>query len=278
MSSPAEAGKWGLERCRKCGLVFTNPRPSDSVLNSFYSTPGYKPHEAEGLQSRAVISYLLSRIDFHHPGLSGSGEFLDFGCGGGALLAEAARLGWRVQGYDVSPQAVRTCLAKGLAVQGDLSRIPSPMDAILMCHCLEHASDFSATIGAVVRALKPDTGRLFVAVPNARSLRAILSPPVLSRHAGVNERYAAFPIHLSHFSARTLKQLLGRYGLDCMAEETYAFGIDSYFRSADNVAPAEPVSAAVTRRPSSRVKASIKSIFFGAGLGENLLCVFQRRR
>lgn len=276
MSSSVETKRWGLENCRKCGLVYTNPRPSDSVLVTFYSTPGYKPHDAEGSQNRATISYLLSRINHHHPGLNSSGEFLDFGCGGGALLEESARLGWRVSGYEISPQAIQTCQAKGLNVQGDLSQIPSQMDAILMCHCLEHVSDFSGTLTAVARALKPDTGRLFVAVPNARSLRAILSPGWLSQHAGVNERYCAFPIHLSHFSRHSLKQLLANYGLECVALETYAFGIDSYFRSWDDIGSSMPGSTAIKRRKSSEIKRLVKSVFFGAGWGENLLGVFRR--
>jgi SAM-dependent methyltransferase len=248
------------------------------VLDAFYSAPGYKPHEAEGSQSRAAISYLLSRIDFYHPELDSSGEFLDFGCGGGALLEEAARLGWSVHGYDVSPQAIQACQRKGLDVEGKLARVSSPMDAILMCHCLEHVSDLGGTLTVVVRALKPDTGRLFVAVPNARSLRAIFSPPVLSRHAGVNERFSAFPIHLSYFSAQSLKQLLASHGLECTAQETYAFGIDSYFRAWDDAGSTEPGSAVVNKRRSSAIKRLIKSVFFGAGLGENLLFIFRRCR
>jgi SAM-dependent methyltransferase len=273
-----EAARWGLERCRECGLVFTNPRPSDAVLETFYSTPGYKPHEGGESQASATIFYLLARIALHHPGLNSSGTFLDFGCGGGALLGEAARLGWRVNGYDISPQAIQTCRAKGLEVQGDLSRIPSSMDAILMCHSLEHISDFTGTLTAVVQALRPDTGRLFVAVPNARSLRAILSPPMLSRYAGVNERYSAFPIHLSYFSARSLKRLLAGYGLECVAQETYAFGIDSYFRVWDDIKSGGPASAEVNKHRSSAIKRRIKSAFFGSGLGENLLGIYRRRR
>lgn len=276
LSSSVEAEKWGLERCRECGLVFNNPRPSDAVLNTFYSTPGYKPHDGGTFQS-PTISYLLSRIELHHPGLNSSGEFLDFGCGGGALLSEAVRLGWSVNGYDISPVAIQACRVKGLAVQADIARIPSPMDAILMCHSLEHVSDFSGTLTAVVRALKPDTGRLFVAVPNARSLRAILSPWVLSRHAGVNERYAAFPIHLSHFTARSLKQLLASYGLECTAMETYAFGIDSYFRIWDDTGSTESAPAVVKQHRNSAIKRLVKSAFFGTGLGENLLGIFRRR-
>jgi SAM-dependent methyltransferase len=276
LRSSAEAVKWGLERCRACGLIFTNPRPSDAVLNAFYSTPGYKPHEG-GLSQSSATAYLLSRIEHHHPGLNTSGEFLDFGCGGGALLREAARLGWQVYGYDVSPRAIEACQANGLAVQGDISQIPSPIDAIFMCHSLEHVSDFNGTLTAVVRALKPDTGRLFIAVPNARSLRAILSPQVLSRYAGVNERYAAFPIHLSHFTARSLIQLMASYGLECTALETYAFGIDSYFRSWDDTGSTESASSVVKQSRKSAIKQLVKSAFFGAGLGDNLLGIFRRR-
>src|SRR5215467_6364001 len=58
-------GGWGLERCRNCGLAFTNPRPSEDLLERFYSADGYAPHTNE-FQTRGVIDYMISRMEHYH--------------------------------------------------------------------------------------------------------------------------------------------------------------------------------------------------------------------
>ncbi len=268
-------GAWGLQRCRECGFVFVNPRPSDALLSQFYSDTGYKPHNADG-QSRATVNHLLSRIERHRPGLDSSGHFLDFGCGGGSFLRAAAQRGWNCSGYDVSAHAAESCQAQGLRVTNNLASIEEPCDAILMCQSLEHVSDFDTSLTTLHRILRPRTGRLFVAVPNSISLRAVLSPPLLSQFLSVEERYCAFPIHLSYFTQKTLTHLLARYGFARIAMETYAFGIDSYFRSEYSCGDSPHKKRAGDRdnRFTRAAKQMIKSVFMGAGLGENLLGVF----
>jgi len=273
-------GSWGLEHCRTCDLVFTNPRPSENLLSRFYSADGYTPHQSD-YNSRRLVAYFASRMEHYQPALKSSGHFLDYGCGGGSLLAECVARNWCASGYDVALPAVRACRARGLDVTNNPGSLPSPVDAIMMCHSLEHVSRVEEPLATFARILKRDTGRLFIAVPNARSLRAFLSPPLMTRLVGAEERYQAFPIHLSHFSRKSLRRLLARHGFECVAVDTYSFGIDAYFRESSSPPPA-PVERAADPRPVSQsglkadVKRVIKGVFMGAGLGENLFGVFRR--
>jgi SAM-dependent methyltransferase len=261
-------GEWCLERCEGCRLVFTNPRRTEDLLVRFYASK-YTPHESDG-QNTLVVRRLLLRIEHHFPNLHHSGLFLDFGCGGGSLLRDAAKRGWKVCGYDVATPALGSCRAQGLQVTNDVAALPQRVDAVLMSQALGQVSHFEELFSVLRNRLAPVTGR-FIAVPNARSLRALLSPPLLSRFAGVEDRYHAFPIHLSHFSRKSLERLLTGYGFECLAMQTYAFGIDSYLRS--------DFSPTVTREHSNesegttpqaalekRAKQLIKSVFMGAGL------------
>jgi len=178
-------GEYGLERCLDCGLVFTNPRPTENHLAEFYSRPGYQPHEA-GAQDTSAVRHLLHRINYYQPGLRSGGRFLDYGCGGGTLLAAATEKFSRVSGFDLSPEAVKSCRATGIQATTISMEIPVPVDAMLLCQCLEHVSDYDGLFQTIRRILRPGSGRIFIAVPNARGLRAVLSPHVLTRFAGAN--------------------------------------------------------------------------------------------
>jgi SAM-dependent methyltransferase len=275
-------GEYGLERCLDCSLIFTNPRPTENHLDAYYSRPGYSPHET-GAQDTSAVRHLLRRIDFYQPGLRSEGRFLDYGCGGGTLLAAATQTFSHVNGFDLSPEAVKSCRATGIQATTNPLEIPAPIDAMLLCQCLEHVSDFDGLFQTIRRILRPGSGRIFIAVPNARGLRAVLSPHVLTRLAGANERYTAFPIHLSHFTRKSLKRLFSGQGFRCLAMETYAFGIDSYFRSSDR--EAVPRLSRANSCPEGNIwkarrgfkrdlKQAIKTGYNRAGLGENLLGIF----
>lgn len=102
-------------------------------------------------------------------------DVLDFGCGGGALLALLAPLGPRsLTGIDVDPHSVamaRTRLdalqlhdAPRLLVAGDPGRIDLPdhsMDAIFCFDTVEHVLDYERIIREWRRVLRRD-GRIFI--------------------------------------------------------------------------------------------------------------------
>jgi 2-polyprenyl-3-methyl-5-hydroxy-6-metoxy-1,4-benzoquinol methylase len=100
---------------------------------------------------------------------------LDYGAGGGSFLLDARSRGWDVRGFEPGRRGVQTCCGAGLDVTDDLSELPSgAFGVVTMHHVLEHIADPAVALRDVRRLLAPG-GRLFVEVPNARSLRARLS-------------------------------------------------------------------------------------------------------
>lgn len=264
----------GLCRCGDCGLVFVNPRPARSLLDAFYSGDDYVCHGAQA-GSSITANFLLEVARQHgpYPGR----RFLDFGCGGGFLLAAAREAGWSATGFDVGERAVATCLAKGLSVVQDLKQLKrASFDVIFLNHVFEHIAEQQDVLWECHRLLATG-GKLFIVVPNVAGLRARLSTALLSRYFDVDERHRAFPIHLFYFSPSTLTSTLQKAGFHVTAVETFGLGVEELFlsrqrNSARNV-PRHPLPQPPSKR--SRFRQIAKKAFFGAKLGENLLAVAQ---
>lgn len=268
-------GKLGLARCVDCELVFVNPRPSSGLLNAFYKSERYVCHKLDDPESMlAKADYVLGRLEHHQPG---KGVLLDFGCGSGWLIDRAKQRGWDAVGFDVGDSALTHCRDRGLPVVSSLDRIADEScDAIVLHHVLEHVERFDELFDVLGRMLKPG-GKLFVEVPNADSLRARLSPPAFSRHLAADERYRAFPIHLSYFSGANLARLMERFGFAASAVETYGFGLDEYFYNPDSEHTAYAGLRTKGRSPLFRpLRAVIKRALYGLRLGENVLVIAER--
>lgn len=121
--------------------------------------------------------------------VSPSKAVLDFGCGSGRYLLRLRGRVARAVGFDVSPAALRTMRDRGrdwpeLSVIGpeaealdDHIHTHGSVDLVLclfgvLGHITEHGARAEALL-RMRRALKPDTGRLLISVPNqARRFRA----------------------------------------------------------------------------------------------------------
>jgi len=271
----------GLSSCRICGFIFTNPRPNQELLNLFYSGDDYGCHEAnKSNEALRTAELLLEFVEGSGPQLSQK-SLLDFGCGGGFLLEHAARLGWDTVGFDVGARALRTCRQQGLKVTDDLADFQNgSFGAIIMNHVFEHVGDPVGLLFRLRQLLRHD-GRLLIRVPNVVSLRARLSPRLLSRKFGFDERYRAFPIHLSYFNKATLCRLLDKADYEIAATRTVGLGLDEmvvgrqqYRKLPVQTNPVAP--SRYTARP--RWRKVIKAAFFGAGLGEYLQVVAHPKR
>ena len=286
-------GAFGVTSCARCAFAFVNPRPSEALLGEFYGGPDYAPHDelaTDTLDSRT--DRVLAIAAEHTAGR----RLLDFGCGAGVLLRGAARAGWHATGYDVGPAAIASCRRQGLTATGDLGALPREgFDAIVLHHVLEHVTDHQLTLG-VVRALLAPGGCALIECPNVGSLRARASLPVLSRYARFDERYRAFPIHLSYFTPRTLADLLARHGFAVERSVTWGFGIDEMLRdpswplpgslAPDPLTLSECSQASTSRRaPSPRKRSPLKQLarrvatrlILDTGLGENIMVVARAR-
>jgi 2-polyprenyl-3-methyl-5-hydroxy-6-metoxy-1,4-benzoquinol methylase len=208
------SGLWfAVVQCQRCGLCFTNPRPTRSSIDRFYP-PEYAPHQTRppraGTPWRQRLKQALpwGETESVSLPLHGKGRLLDFGCGGGSYLQRMHQQGWKVVGLDFSAAAVRRVRQElGLpAVEGTLPcpELPSgSFDVITMWQVLEHVHDPMEALRDAHRLLVPG-GRLVVAMPNIDSLTF--------RLFGAWWYSLDLPRHLTHFTPSTLYQMLDRAG------------------------------------------------------------------
>lgn len=198
-------------RCRACDLHYTNPRPCEQSIGRFYPE-GYKPHGRSGKPHRppSRFGWFTGHDCPERRGHLGRtpGRLLDFGCGGGSYLARMHHLGWRVTGLDSSEAAVES-VRRDLHLEAHTGTLPhtdlepGSFDAITMWHSLEHVHDPLDTLRSAFRLLAPG-GLLLVACPNRESLPA--------KWFGPDWFGLDLPRHLTHFSHRTLHDMLAVAG------------------------------------------------------------------
>jgi 2-polyprenyl-3-methyl-5-hydroxy-6-metoxy-1,4-benzoquinol methylase len=280
-----------LSRCRRCGLVFINPRPSGQLLASFYNKPGYDCHDYD-FEAAQSESDAEARFRIFERFKSG-GSLLDFGPGAGHLLRFAKRKGWSVAGIELGQHARESLQREGFDVYaslGDAGELRGSIDVVTMVHVLEHLVDFAAILAGVRELLQP-RGIFYVEVPNAASLRARLSESFLKPWFNANtQKYLAFPIHLYYFSPRSLVRFLKRHGFEVLELRTLGLGVDELWagrsQTADEGEATGPVAASTasdsTARPArssspyAGLKNSVKAGMSYLKLGENLVAVCRR--
>lgn len=266
-------GRLGLVRCRGCDLVFVNPRPSGQRLAAFYSGNTYSCHEASGSGAEAAKAdfLLLKRIE---PCLSPDAPrtLLDYGAGGGQFLRHARMRGWTVRGFEPGRRGREACLAAGLDVVSALSALPAgAFNVVTLNHVFEHLTDPIGTLNSIRRLLARD-GKLFIEVPNAGSLRAVLARPAFSRRGAIDERYRAFPIHLIYYTKRTLRRMLDRAGWHVDRMYTVGLGVDELFVREDRPSAqrAQPESGTDIDRTPRRWRHLLRDAILRMGWGENV--------
>lgn len=89
-----------------------------------------------------------------------------------------------------------------------------PFDTVVLGHVLEHVADPAATLRQVRGWLRPDTGRVFAAVPNARSIhrQAAVIMGLLPREDALNDRDRHHG-HRRVFNPESFRNVFGGAGL-----------------------------------------------------------------
>ena len=205
------------------------------------NTPEYeRMYAAEDRQwwyagMRAIAFGLLDRALATRGGQTRSPRrFLDAGCGTGLNLEHLSARG-RALGVDLSAEAVRFCVSRGVTVvRGSVLSLPFPehsFDGLVSFDVLYHAwvTDDGAAMRELCRVLRPG-GLLLVRVPALKALWGAHDEAVHSRHrytkgevkallegAGLDVRRLSycnsilFPLLLAR---RTLDRLASRHGSD----------------------------------------------------------------
>lgn len=207
-------GEFRVVRCRLCGLMRTNPRPTRESIG-FYYPESYGPYrtsvppERHALviprwkrPLRRLIELNMTRLPAIAPG-----RLLEIGCATGTFLARMAAEGWDVQGIEFSSWAAERVRVLGYPVHaGPLDSAPEPRlpyDLTIGWMVLEHLYDPIEELRRLRRWTKPG-GWLALSVPNAGSLEF--------RSFG-NAWYALqLPTHLFHFTPDSISKTLEAAG------------------------------------------------------------------
>ena len=163
--------------CRRCGLVWSNPRPSEEEVRRYYSREyrlDYKGQAAPSLRhiarsGRGALNRYRSLSPFLKPG----DRLLDAGAGGGEVVYVLRTLGFDAEGLEPDEQyAGHARETLGVPVSTgfvqDVSFPAGSFNVITMYHALEHVED-PVGILATLRGWMAEGGLLLVEVPNVEA-------------------------------------------------------------------------------------------------------------
>lgn len=170
---------YNFDRCTHCGLVFLNPRVSETALGKFYTSAylPYRVEEAWGKYASFVKQDQLNidkarvnRLKAHHQ-LTNQSRILDVGCGKPSFLAclrkqtnatliglDFSDEGWKNEPNTYSNIDLR--IGEVVDMEGE-----KPVDVITMWHYLEHDYNPQLHLKQLLSIAHAQT-KLIVEVPN----------------------------------------------------------------------------------------------------------------
>ncbi len=172
-----------IVQCRRCGLIYSNPRLDAASLLKIYSRDYFVLDENKsGIDYKAYANYVSEepvitrsmnkRMKKVERFAGSKGRVLDIGCATGFSLLAARARGWQAEGIECSEFCVEYARSRGLTVhQGSLRDYPGKegsMDAITMWDYLEHSPDPLGDL-KVCRSLLKQGGVILLSIPNVDS-------------------------------------------------------------------------------------------------------------
>ena len=213
---------FNVVRCKNCGLIYINPRPTEEEIVRFYpETYSWKETLRTGPFFTKIIRRLEKRYRYQllnyevnkvltYTGLK-SGKVLDIGCGAGDRLEVFRRKGFDTYGVEISSAAGHAKEHLKLnVVEGDLFKAQYPsdfFDVITMHNVLEHVHSPRKLLQEINKVLKAK-GYLIVQVPNIDSIQYRI----------FGKQWAAFdvPRDLSYFKPSLVTRLLENEGFQVL--------------------------------------------------------------
>ena len=200
-----------IVQCRKCGLVYTDPRPDgDDIVETYQAVEDPLYVEERGGRVLTFEHHLkpLERLT----GPPAGRPLLDVGCYTGVFVEIAGKHGWDAWGVEPSLWAVEQAQASGLRVlQGtlDTAALPEPgFDVITLWDVIEHVADPRNTLEQAHRLLTP--GGLVV-------IHTIDIDSAFARLMGHRWPWL-MEMHLFYFSRRTMRAMLESCGFEVLSD------------------------------------------------------------
>lgn len=207
-----EIDGYRLVKCKWCGLVYLNPRPTQQEISEEYSAEYHierllrqEPKTEDKIEEE--IKKNIGRAEEIVKQFGNKGKLLDIGCSAGFFIACLKRYGWNVTGIDISEWASKFARERlGLKVfTGIVEDIQfnEKFDVITMYHVLEHLPDPVGTSKRVSEIIT-DNGVLIVKGPNLASFDRTWH--------GKNWRGYSDQTHLYYFTPKTYQMVLEKAG------------------------------------------------------------------
>ena len=164
--------------CRRCGLVWSNPRPAEEEVRRYYSSEyrlDYKGHSTPSPRHVARSGRgALNRYRALARYMKRGDRILDAGAGGGEVVYVLRKLGFDASGLEPDEQDARHAReALGVPVATgfvqDAAFPAGSFDVVTMYHALEHVEDPSAILSSL-RDWIVDQGVLLIEVPNVEAV------------------------------------------------------------------------------------------------------------
>jgi SAM-dependent methyltransferase len=221
-------------RCRGCGHLYLNPRPSGDDLGTIYPSNYYAwEEEGDSLVARLRRRWEGAKVALYREQVGeGARRLLDVGCGNGrflSLLRDFGPEGWELEGIDFDDDVAARCRARGFRTHlgrvEDFDPGDARYDAVVMLQLIEHVEDPARICERVFEVLKPG-GCFIIETPNL---------------AGLDYRWFRrshwghyhFPRHWNLFSTAALHRLLRDKGFE-IARTDYLISTSAWTISLHN--------------------------------------------
>lgn len=213
-------GQFSVVLCKRCGLKYLSPRPSETLMKALYqsdtyfvqgSGAGYDDYIFQGESLRLTFRRFLEKLKNSGVIL---GSVLEIGCGYGFFLSEAKALFPRIYGVELSENAATHARSlSGASIHnGDILTMPPDwkgFDVIVAINVIEHIYSPMQFLSMLKARLKKG-GRIIIATPDIGSFW----------YKMLRRRWPSFklPEHVAFYSRKTLSLLLKQAGFNVVLE------------------------------------------------------------
>jgi 2-polyprenyl-3-methyl-5-hydroxy-6-metoxy-1,4-benzoquinol methylase len=211
---------YSLIQCTNCSLITIDPLPSPEAVKSFYCDKyfekdyrcGIRSHSYYEEESAAIekANQLLPRVKKLKP----QGVLLEIGCAGGTFLDRASKMGYQVEGVELSQSmSQKASDIYGVQVrQGDFEELQfmdESFDIVCMFDVFEHFREPGKALEKIHRMLKPG-GIVVIDVPTTKNALPFKLSVNLLNIAKKTRRISSPPYHLYEYLPATLQGFLSR--------------------------------------------------------------------